>query len=53
MEAGPYVCQNRGPTELDRFTIPFPKNLSFVFVAYFIRAFLRGASFGARLNGGA
>jgi len=32
--------------------IPFPLNLSFVFVAYFIRANLRGASFGTRLIGG-
>jgi hypothetical protein len=26
-------------------------DLSFVFVVYFIRAYLRGASFGARLSG--
>ena len=31
--------------------IRFPPNLSFGFVVYFIRACLRGASFGARLNG--
>ena len=30
----------------------FPLNQSFVFVAYFIRAYLRGASFGTKLNGG-
>ena len=32
--------------------IKFPPNLSFSFVVEFIRAYLRGASFGARLNGG-
>ena len=37
-ESGPYAYQNRGPSELDRVTIPFPPNLFFVFVAYFIRA---------------
>ena len=31
--------------------IPFLLNLSFVFFAYFIRAYLRRASFGARPNG--
>ena len=29
----------------------FPLTLSLVFVAYFIRAYFRGASFGARLDG--
>ena len=32
--------------------IRFPLNLSFFFVAYFIRVNLWGASFGTRLNGG-
>ena len=32
--------------------ISFPPNLFFVFFAYFIRAYLRGACFGTRLNGG-
>ena len=32
-------------------SIRFLPNLSFVFVAYFVRAFRRGASFGARLSG--
>ena len=48
----------RGPTELDWHTtnwfgtqIRIPSNLFFVFVAYFIRAYLRGASFGSRLIG--
>jgi hypothetical protein len=41
---------------MDRFnqiasSIRFLPNLTFVFVAYFIRANLRGASFGARLSG--
>ena len=31
--------------------IRFPPNLSFVFVVYFIRAHLRGASLGTRLSG--
>jgi len=31
--------------------ILFPLNLSFVFVAYFIRAYLREESFGTRLIG--
>ena len=31
--------------------IRFPLSQSFVFVVYFIRAYLRGACFGARLNG--
>ena len=55
--------QNRGPTELDRFTDPISlvmiglhrepnmTDFSFVFVVYFIRAYLRGASFGSRLSG--
>jgi len=31
--------------------IPFPPNLFFIFVVYFIRAHLRGASIGTRLSG--
>ena len=55
---------HRGPTELDRLTDPIsPKmiglhsgpnitDLAFVFAAYVIRAYPRGASFGTRLIGG-
>ena len=36
-----------GPIQLDRFTDPiFSPKLSFIFIAYFICAHLRGASFG-------
>jgi len=53
--------KNRGPTELDRLTDPTRPQMiglhrgpnmtevSCVFVVYFIRAHLRGASFGTRL----
>ena len=56
--------KNRGPTKLDRITDsippktiglhskPYITDLSFVFAAYFIRAYLRGTSFGTRLIGG-
>ena len=49
--------KDHAPENMDLFNwidspILFPPKLSFDFIAYFICAHLRGASFGTRLNGG-
>ena len=44
--ARPVGLGEHGPVQSDRFIDPIPPKLAFVFVAYFIRAYLRGAFFG-------